>query len=139
MRYIVEKIDEDIDFGCEERADDMPVQAVVTLRDENGEITVRKFSDAELMKEGIQSGDAAVINEDGQLKRVPQDDWTKNCNAGTVDIPKFVSMMEAVKAGQTIEWTCPFCGGEVKRLEQKDGHTVIGCTACDMRINLEQN
>ena len=32
MIYTVKRIDEDLDFGCEERAKDAPVMAVVTLR-----------------------------------------------------------------------------------------------------------
>lgn len=33
MKYTVISIDEDLDFGCEERSDDDPVMAVVTLQD----------------------------------------------------------------------------------------------------------
>lgn len=36
MRYKISKIEEAIEFGCEERGHDMPVMAVVTLEDENG-------------------------------------------------------------------------------------------------------
>lgn len=36
MKYQVVRIDEDIDFGCEERSADEPVMAVVVLQDENG-------------------------------------------------------------------------------------------------------
>ena len=31
MMYTVKQIDEDLDFGCEERPDDAPVMAIVTL------------------------------------------------------------------------------------------------------------
>ena len=37
MIYKVKRIDEDLDFGCEERAKDAPVMAVVTLVDSSGE------------------------------------------------------------------------------------------------------
>ena len=37
MIYTVKRIDEDLDFGCEERAKDAPVMAVVTLVDSSGE------------------------------------------------------------------------------------------------------
>ncbi|MFR8999209.1 MAG: hypothetical protein ACLVIY_01060 [Anaerobutyricum soehngenii] len=33
MMYTVKRIDEDLDFGCEERPDDAPVMAIVTLVD----------------------------------------------------------------------------------------------------------
>ena len=34
MKYTVKRIDEDLDFGCEERIEGTPVMAVVTLVDE---------------------------------------------------------------------------------------------------------
>lgn len=68
-----------------------------------------------------------------------EDDWTKRCNSKTVDIPKFVGMMEAVKAGRQIDWKCPFCGGAVSLMQQDGGHTVIGCDSCDTRISLDNN
>lgn len=36
MMYTVKRIDEDLDFGCEERLDDAPVMALVTLVDSSG-------------------------------------------------------------------------------------------------------
>ena len=33
MKYTIKRIDEDLDFGCEERVADAPVMAVVTLVD----------------------------------------------------------------------------------------------------------
>ena len=42
MMYTVKQIDEDLDFGCEERLDDAPVMALVTLVDSSGkEVTVK--------------------------------------------------------------------------------------------------
>ena len=42
MIYAVKRIDEDLDFGCEERAEDTPVMAVVTLMTSSGEeVTVK--------------------------------------------------------------------------------------------------
>ena len=32
MIYTVKRIEEDVDYGCEERPEDVPVMAVVTLR-----------------------------------------------------------------------------------------------------------
>ncbi len=31
MMYTVKRIDEDLNFGCEERPDEVPVMAIVTL------------------------------------------------------------------------------------------------------------
>ena len=50
MIYIVKRIDEDLDFGCEERAKDAPVMAVVTLVDSSGEELRVKAEDALLIK-----------------------------------------------------------------------------------------
>ena len=36
MMYTVKRIDEDLNFGCEERPDDAPVMAIVTLVDSSG-------------------------------------------------------------------------------------------------------
>lgn len=82
-------------------------------------------------------GDTVILNENGELRKVLSGDWTQNCNSKNVDTTKFVNMMQAVKAGKQIDWICPFCSGTVERLEQKGGKTVIGCTSCDMRIQIE--
>ena len=50
MIYTVKRIDEDLDFGCEERAKDAPVMAVVTLVDSSGEELMVKAEDALLYK-----------------------------------------------------------------------------------------
>ncbi len=137
MKYTVKSIEEDLDYGCEERPDSIPVMAVVTLLDENQEIVVNKFPDEKLMEEEIQTGDTVIIDENGMLCKALMEDWTKYCNTKNVDVQRFVSMMEKVKEGKSVDWICPFCGGRVERLEQSGSHTVIGCTQCDMRINLD--
>ena len=86
---------------------------------------------------GIEEGDTVILNENGELRKVLSGDWTQNCDSKNVDTTKFVNMMQAVKAGKQIDWICPFCSGTVERLEQKGGKTVIGCTSCDMRIQIE--
>ena len=54
MIYTVKRIDEDLDFGCEERAKDAPVMAVVTLVDSSGEESRVKVEDALLYKNNIK-------------------------------------------------------------------------------------
>ena len=126
MKYQVMRIEEDLDFGCEERGADEPVMAVVVLKD-----------DQMLYDWNIEEGDTVILNENGELRKVLSGDWTQNCNSKNVDTTKFVNMMQAVKVGKQIDWICPFCSGTVERLEQKGGKTVIGCTSCDMRIQIE--
>ncbi len=139
MKYTVARIDEDIDYGCEERNEDQPVMAIVTLKDEEGqEIRIRQ-EDQMLYDREINEGDEVILDEENKLKRVPDENWTKTCTSQNVDIPKFTAMMEAVKEGKDISWVCPFCGGKVGRISQENGKTTIGCDSCDMRIELEAN
>ena len=37
MIYTVKRIDEDLNFGCEERPEGVPIMAIVTLTDSSGE------------------------------------------------------------------------------------------------------
>ncbi len=134
MKYKVINIQEDVDYGCEERD---VVLAVVTLEDREGNQIIRKDPDQELYDKNIEIGSEVIIDENDTLQPVLDDDWTKNCTPATVDLRKFTDMMTRVKAGEEIDWICPFCGGKVRRLEQTGGKTVIGCENCDMRITLE--
>ena len=119
MKYQVVRIDEDIDFGCEERSADEPVMAVVVLKDENGTESRIRQEDQMLYDWNIEEGDTVILNENGELRKVLSGDWTQNCNSKNVDTTKFVNMMQAVKAGKQIDWICPFCSGTVERLEQR--------------------
>lgn len=65
--YLVEGIDEDVDFGCEERADDMPVPAVVRLLDAKGNRRSLKMADCLLRERGIDQGSRVVFAPDGTL------------------------------------------------------------------------
>lgn len=136
MIYTVKRIDEDLDFGCEERSADAPVMAIVTIEDESGEEEILRMEDEFLYERKINEGCRVYLDEKHRLKKVLSDDWTKVCNRKNVDIANFVKMISAVKAGQEVEWKCPFCGGKVGMLQQEEEHTVIGCDSCDMRINI---
>ncbi|MDY2726288.1 MAG: hypothetical protein SOV36_05665 [Anaerostipes faecalis] len=67
MNYKVLRIDEDVDFGCEERSENEPVMAVVTLLDENGKETVIKMEDQLLYDRDINEGDMVTMDEKKQL------------------------------------------------------------------------
>lgn len=67
MNYKVIKIEEDMDFGCEERPDNQPVMAVVTLQDEEGNLRSRKVPDAYLYEKNINEMDEVMVDEDGNL------------------------------------------------------------------------
>ena len=137
MKYQVMRIEEDLDFGCEERGADESVMAVVVLKDENGTESRIRQEDQMLYDWNIEEGDTVILNENGELRKALSGDWTQNCDSKNVDTTKFVNMMQVVKAGKQIDWICPFCSGTVERLEQKGRKTVIGCTSCDMRIQIE--
>ncbi len=61
MIYTVKRIDEDLDFGCEERAKDAPVMAVVTLVDSSGEELRVKAEDALLYKKTISMKETRFV------------------------------------------------------------------------------
>ena len=63
MIYTVKRSDEDLDFGCEERAKDAPVMAVVTLVDSSGEELRVKAEDALLYKNNINEGDKVCCDK----------------------------------------------------------------------------
>ena len=135
--YLVERIDEDIDFGCEERDEDSPVMALVTLVDGENQKVIR-YPDDELYALDIREGDQVIFLPDGRLKKPLTGDWTKKCQDSSASVEAFTRMLMAARFGKEISWVCPFCGGRVERISHMDGHTVIGCVNCDMRITLDQ-
>ena len=62
MIYTVKRIEEDVDYGCEERPEDVPVMAVVTLTNSLGEELVIKAEDAMLYECNINEGDKVSID-----------------------------------------------------------------------------
>ena len=85
----------------------------------------------------INEGDKVIFDEDGLLRRPLGEGWTSYCNDRNTDITGFVNWMQAAKSGKEIRKVCPFCGGRVGVISNRDGHTVIGCDSCDMRIELD--
>ena len=69
MIYTVKRIDEDIDYGCEERSEDVPVMAVVTLTNSLGEELVVKAEDANLYECNINEGDKVSIDANNKLEK----------------------------------------------------------------------
>ena len=62
--YTVKRIEEDLDFGCEEREEGAPVMAVVTLIDSFGEEMRVKAEDAMLYERDINEGDKVYFDKD---------------------------------------------------------------------------
>ena len=62
--YTVKRIEEDLDFGCEEREEGAPVMAVVTLVDSFGEEVRVKEEDAMLYERDINEGDKVYFDKD---------------------------------------------------------------------------
>ena len=65
--YSVVRIDEDLDFGCEERTVGTPVMAVVTLQEPSGEQTVVRQPDRMLYDRQINVGDQVSFDDQGKL------------------------------------------------------------------------
>ena len=72
MIYIVKRIDEDLDFGCEERAEGAPVMAVVTLMNSSGEEFIVKAEDAMLYERNINEGDKVYCDEENNLEKIQE-------------------------------------------------------------------
>lgn len=70
MIYIVKRIDEDMDFGCEERAEGVPVMAVVTLMNSSGEELRVKVEDNMLYERNINEGDKVYFDEENNLEKI---------------------------------------------------------------------
>ena len=63
MIYTVKRIDEDLDFGCEERPKGMPVMAIVTLVDFLGKEVLVKAEDALIYGHNINEGDKVCFDK----------------------------------------------------------------------------
>ena len=70
MMYTVKRIDEDLDFGCEERLDDAPVMALVTLVDSSGKEVTVKAEDAKLYVRNFYEGDKVCLDVNNKLEKV---------------------------------------------------------------------
>lgn len=67
MVYRVLRIDEDIDYGCEERQLNSEVQAIVTLEDENGAKSKMRVVDGYLYEAEINEGDMVTVDEESSI------------------------------------------------------------------------
>ena len=70
MKYKVMEIQEDVDFGCEERSEGSPVMAVVLLRGEDGSEMMTRHADQMLYDGGIEEGDSVVFDERYELVKL---------------------------------------------------------------------
>lgn len=68
--YTVKRIEEDLDFGCEERSADTPVMAVATLVDPAGKEYVIKVEDAMLYERSINEGDQVYFDQENKLEKI---------------------------------------------------------------------
>ena len=62
--YTVKRIEDDLDFGCEEREEGALVMAVVTLVDSFGEEMRVKAEDDMLYERDINEGDKVYFDKD---------------------------------------------------------------------------
>ena len=70
MIYTVKRIEEDLDFGCEERPKGVPVMAIVTLMNSSGEEIKIKAEDAMLYECNINEGDKVCFDVNNKLEKV---------------------------------------------------------------------
>ena len=69
MIYTVKRLAVAVDYGCEERPEDVPVMAVVTLTNSLGEELVIKAEDAMLYECNINEGDKVSIEANNKLEK----------------------------------------------------------------------
>lgn len=136
MLYKVLKIDEDIDFGCEERPEGASVMAVVTLQNAEKEERILRMEDDLLYEREINENDLVYLDEKGKLAKALGDDWTKRVGSIDYDISSFVEKIDAISQGKKVVWKCPFCGGNVIITDKNDKAVHIGCDFCDMTIDI---
>ena len=67
MNYRVLRIEEDVDFGCEERKEGDSVMAVVRLEDEDGNVKTVRQRDQMLYDRDINEGDLVRFDERQEL------------------------------------------------------------------------
>ena len=68
--YRVTAIQEDLDFGCEERSADSPVLAVVILQGTDGSEKMTRQIDQMLYDREINEGDLVIFDERNELKKI---------------------------------------------------------------------
>lgn len=67
MHYKVLKIEEDMDFGCEERQPGEALMSVVLMEDENRNETSLRHDDGLLYERDINEGDFVTMDGQHQL------------------------------------------------------------------------
>ena len=72
MIYTVKRIDEDLDFGCEERSEDAPVMAIVMLSDPSGKEIRVNAQDAMLYERNINEGDMVYFDRENNLEKIQE-------------------------------------------------------------------
>ena len=72
MIYTVKRIDEDLNFGCEERPEGVPIMAIVTLTDSSEEEVIVKAEDAMLYERNINEGDKVCLDTNNKLEKIFQ-------------------------------------------------------------------
>lgn len=73
MKCKVLRIEEDIDFGCEERQPGAELMSVVLLENEDGQEISLRHNDRLLYEGDINEGDTVMLGENRELKKC-------NCN-----------------------------------------------------------
>ena len=95
------------------------IQPMVKIRFSQ-DSNIKEAEDAMLYERSINEGDKNYSDKNNKLKKVLDEDWTKNCITKNVDTIAFVNMMQAVKSGKLIDWKCPLCGGNAVLMSNED-------------------
>ena len=138
MIYKVLEIREDLDYGCEERSEDMPLLSEAVLEDTDGGKQYFKMPETLFQGRGITEGDSVYIDEfDTLQKAIKSPDWTKDYCSKDVDVSGYIQNIYDLISGRKQKWVCPFCGGNILYLGKTGGSDHIECDSCDMSIDVE--
>ncbi len=98
MIYTVVKIEEDMDFGCEERSPGSPVMAVLALRDKKGNIINIRYPDKELYDLDINAGDLVFYETGKDLEKVDGEQYGSDREYGQTEIRNPRDVLSLIEA-----------------------------------------
>ena len=82
MLYTIQRIEENVDYGCEERSGAMPVQAIAVLLGDDGIEKSVHMPDALFYERALEAGDRVYLDTDGTLRKaiITKEFSRRSCN-----------------------------------------------------------
>ena len=82
MLYTIQRIEENVDYGCEERSVAMPVQAIAVLLGDDGIEKSIRMPDVLFYERALEAGDRVCLDTDGTLRKsiITKEFSGRSCN-----------------------------------------------------------